>query len=498
MGTKANDYPHPDELPKLVDLFKKRMAGEDIPNVYETMLLSKEGKKLNVEVNVGVISYIGKPADLVIYRDISARKKAEEALRESQAKLQSIFSAAPAGIGMTINQTIGELNARLCEITGYSKEELSGKSISVVYPSNQDYLSARSESHDQLREKGHSTIEASWKRKDSRLISVLLSCALLKPGDFSQGITFTVLDITERKKAEEALRASEQRYRLLFERNLAAVYRTTLDGTVLDCNESFVRLLGYDSREEVMACCASEFYFDVADREGFIEKLRRQGTLTNFEFRMRRRDGSSVWILENVSLIEEEEGVPAYTQGTSIDITERKRAEELLRTSEAQLSNAMKIAKLGYWEYDVAKDLFTFNDHFYAIFRTTAEQVGGYTMSSARYAELFVHPDDMAVVGIEIQKALETTDPHFSRQLEHRIIYADGETGYIAVRFFIVKDDQGRTVKTYGANQDITERKKAEEAIRTERDKLENVTKNIGVGLAIVSKDYQTVWANEF
>jgi len=80
---------------------------------------------------------------------------------------------------------------------------------------------------------------------------------------------------------------------------------------------------------------------------------------------------------------------------------ERKRAEEALRTSEAQLSNAMEIARLGYWEYDVADDLFTFNDHFYAIFRTTAEKVGGYKMSSAQYAKRFVHPDDVAVVGAD-------------------------------------------------------------------------------------------------
>ncbi len=141
---------------------------------------------------------------------------------------------------------------------------------------------------------------------------------------------------------------------------------------------------------------------------------------------------------------------------------ERKQAEEKLRTSEAQLSNAMEIAKLGYWEYDVADDVFTFNDHFYAIFRTSAEKVGGYRLPSAEYARRFVHPDDMAMVGIETRKAIETTDPHFSRQLEHRIIYADGSVGYISVRFFVVKDAHGRTVKTFGANQDITERKLAE------------------------------------
>lgn len=145
-----------------------------------------------------------------------------------------------------------------------------------------------------------------------------------------------------------------------------------------------------------------------------------------------------------------------------VDITERKRAEEALLTSEAQLSNAWRIARAGHWEYDVGSDTFTFNDNFYQIFRTTAEEVGGYKMSSADYARRFCHPDDAALVGKEVQAAIETTDPDYNRQFEHRIIYANGEVGHIAVRFFIVKDRQRRTVRTFGVNQDITDRKQVE------------------------------------
>ncbi len=147
------------------------------------------------------------------------------------------------------------------------------------------------------------------------------------------------------------------------------------------------------------------------------------------------------------------------------DVTERHRAEEALRTSRALLLNAAKIARLGYWEYDVAADRFTFNDSFYSIFRTTAEKVGGYVMSSAEYAERFVHPEDRFLVGAETRKAMETADPSFSREVEHRILYDDGGLGTINVRFFIVKDALGRTVKTYGVNQDITERKAMEDRI---------------------------------
>ncbi len=148
------------------------------------------------------------------------------------------------------------------------------------------------------------------------------------------------------------------------------------------------------------------------------------------------------------------------------DIAERKSVEKALRTSDAQLSEALRIARMAYWEYDVIRDRFTFNDQFYYLFRTTSEQEGGYIMPSARYAQRFVHPDEVTVVGREIQKALETDDPNYQGQLEHRIIRADGETGYLSVHIRIEKDAHGHTVKTYGVNQDITDRKQAESALQ--------------------------------
>jgi len=159
---------------------------------------------------------------------------------------------------------------------------------------------------------------------------------------------------------------------------------------------------------------------------------------------------------------------PAIERGLkeTVERRERKRAEEALRKSEKQLSDAVEMAHLGHWEYDNVNDMFTFNDHFYKMFRTTAEQVGGYAMSSAEYVQRFVHPEDAALVGKEITKSIETTDPNFNRQIEHRMLYGDGTVGYISVRLFIVKNKQGQTINLYGVNQDITERKQAEEQFR--------------------------------
>ncbi|MBI5676319.1 MAG: hypothetical protein HZC48_10940 [Nitrospirae bacterium] len=145
----------------------------------------------------------------------------------------------------------------------------------------------------------------------------------------------------------------------------------------------------------------------------------------------------------------------------------REKTAAELRESEARLAEALKIARMDAWDYDVIRDQFTFNDQFYTLFRTTAEREGGYIMPSARYAGQFLYPEDQSVVGAEIQKNMETTDPDYMGQLDHRILRRDGSAGYISVNIRIEKDANGRTVKTHGVNQDITERKHAEESLET-------------------------------
>lgn len=170
------------------------------------------------------------------------------------------------------------------------------------------------------------------------------------------------------------------------------------------------------------------------------------------------------------------DGQPQYLIGLSEDITEQKEAQAALAASEAQLAEAIRIAQMANWEYDVLKDEFTFNDQFYNLMRTSAEQEGGYTMSSMQYSGRFVHPEDAPIVGLEIQKSLEATDPDYSVELDHRVIFGDGEPGYVTVRFRIEKDAAGRTVRTHGANQDITARKQAEAIVAKRAAELESVT----------------------
>ncbi len=600
IGTPFADYIYPDDLGKVADRYKRRTAGEDVAPVYEIAVRHKDGSKVYVEVNAGMIMYQGKPAELVIVRDLTERKRAEVALRlekenfrrsldesplgvrivtadgdtlyanraildfygydsleelrktplrarytpESYAEFQKRkqqrergdFSASEYGISIirkngevlhlqvhrkqvlwdnakqflviyqditerrraeealreseakyrelveAISDVIYEIDSRgvltyvspvVRDVLGYQAEDLIGKSlIEFGHPEDRGLMSQRFSDlmggveypmdYRLIAKSG----EVRWVRTRTKPIT--------KANVFS-GARGTLMDITQHKLAEEKTRQSELQFHTVWESSLDGMRLTDEDGNALAVNDSYCRL-ARKAREEIEGKPLSVVYGE--ERQAHIQKRHRERFMSrtvkpHFEEELTLWDGRKAWFEVSNSFFELE-GQRPLLLSMFRDITERKRAEAALRTSEAQLSNALKIAHLGHWEYDVASDLFTFTDHFYAMLRTTAGQVGGYTMSSAQYAQRFVHPDDMPVVGVEIRKALETTDPHYSSQLEHRIIYADGATGYITVRIFIVRDDQGRTIKTYGVNQDITERKLAEQASKRAEEQLKS------------------------
>ncbi|WP_328591252.1 histidine kinase dimerization/phospho-acceptor domain-containing protein [Methanolobus halotolerans] len=197
---------------------------------------------------------------------------------------------------------------------------------------------------------------------------------------------------------------------------------------------------------------------------------------------------------DNVDISENDKHILGLTASAIGREEERKNVEEELHKSQQQLSNALNIAMLGHWELDVIKGIFTFSDEFYSIFRTNAKEMGGYRMPIEDYARRFVHPDDRHMVSEETRKTLDAKDPDFSRYIEHRILYADGSTGYLVVRFFIVKDDDGKTIKTYGVNQDITERKQTADSLNESQTRLKVALKNSPVILFNQDLELRYTW----
>ena len=259
--------------------------------------------------------------------DITERKRAEEALRESEERFRGLFQGAAEGILVANIETkkFVYANPAVCRMLGYTEEELVHMGVSDIHP-QQDLEWVVADFMAQARGERTLASPIPCLRKDgtTKYADVNASRLVIDGKDCSVGF---FSDITERKRAEEALRKSELRYRLLFERNLAGVFRTTWDGQFLDCNEAFARILGYESPREVLAHKAGDLYFSPADREACLAILQERGVVSNYEQCLRRKDGIPVWVLENKSMIEEEGGGPPVLEGTIIDITERKWAE---------------------------------------------------------------------------------------------------------------------------------------------------------------------------
>ncbi|SHO52274.1 PAS domain-containing protein [Desulfopila aestuarii] len=280
------------------------------------------------------------------------------------------------------------------------------------------------------------------------------------------------IDITERKLAEESLKETERIKTGLLEKLNAAQHVAGVGSWEWDLQTDHVwwsdetyHIFGVKPENFVPSFEANGKFIHPDDFENYVNSFDhafQTGESLDLDIRLNAADGQMKHCNAKGEVVCDDSGKQVRFIGTIMDISNKVQSENEKNRLQAQLSNAMEMAHLGHWEYDIVNDLFTFNDHFYKIYRTTVGQVGGYTMPSAEYARLFVHPDDMALVGEEIRQAIEAKDPDFSRSVEHRMLYADGAVGFISVRFFILKDDQGRTVKTYGVNQDITERKKIE------------------------------------
>jgi len=452
-----------------------QVVGQDIT---EKKRVEEELRRKNDELNASCEQIAATEEEIrVKYDELEAK---ERTIRESGERYRALFRNANDAItvlGFTpdgMPSRFTDVNDSACHLSGYTRDELLSMS-----PKDLDDPGEWAEAQEisrKILEQGSLVFERTLVRKDRTKIPVEISSHVFLFND--QKVLLSIFrNIGERKETEQALRESGVKFRALVENTLDGILIIDFAGNILFVNRAGGRIVDLERYEEIAG---------KRNVMEFVAPESREDVLHDFETVARGTDSfvalyhiitetkRQIWLESIGKKIPFENSVAILL--SIRDITERKRAEDALQESRRMLAEAMDLAHLVNWEFDVATGIFTFDDRFYAMYGTTAQREGGTQMTAERYAEEFVHFEDRHLVAGEVEKAIKATGPDYVSQLEHRIVRRDGAVRHIVVRFGITKDAAGRTVKTHGANQDITDRKRAEEALHTANHQLNLLT----------------------
>src|SRR6201988_3453140 len=330
-----------DEEKKILETVR---AGGHISQ-FETVRVGKTGKRIDVSLTISPIKdSSGRMVGVSgIARDITERKLAEEALRASEERLRLAQQVAHIGsfewnIQTGVNTWTRELEA----IYGLQPGTFTGTQTAFENLVHADDRAGVIKLVDAAMKSGQPTQgewRVVWADGSVHWIAGRWQVFMDASGDPSKMIGVNI-DVTERKLAEEALLSSERRYRLLFERNVAGVGIASLDGQLLDCNDGWARILGYQSKDELRGRHASEFYFNPAERQSLVDELFEKQVLFSRELQLKRKDGTPVWVRFNAAVHSDNDR--PILQATMIDISEWKRADEALSGMTRKLIEAQE------------------------------------------------------------------------------------------------------------------------------------------------------------
>ena len=384
-------------------------------------------------------------------QDITERKRTEEALRDSENKLAIIIEFLPdATFVIDLEGKVVAWNRAMEEMTGIRKIDMIGQGDHAY---TVPFYGERRQQLLDLLDIDDKEIASKYQyvqRKGDTLCAETFAPALhggkgayvwatvgpiFDVHGNRAGAIESIRDITERKRAEdtlqEAKRAAENskaRYEQVVSMisDIVCRFDVNAQGEIIGSYISPVadRLLGLPDGTIGNSLDKYFSYVHPDDlpivQEILSEEIQTLGKDKTAEYRLQKADGTTLWVRSKGSAHSQADGrITVF--GTTSDIADRKRVEEELKRTQSNIRIAMDLVKLVRWEYDVETDMFAFDDQFYALWGTTAEREGGPLMSSQDYARKFIPAEDASIVAEEISKALATTNPKFTSQVEHRI-----------------------------------------------------------------------------
>jgi len=469
-ATKAPFYDAEGRVAGVVGISRDLTARKQVE---EELRKAREDLQVQVQVQVQTAELVAKNAAL--QKEIAERRRAEEAALHEKSLVDALMENIPDAIYFKDRQSrLTRVNMGLARKYGLSDpSEAVGKTVFDFF--TREYAQYAYESEQEVIRTGKPLIgwesRQTWPDRPDTWASVTKMPVYDQEGNIT-GIFGVARDITERKFAEQALRSSEENYRLLFERNLAGVLRTTLDGQIINCNESAARMLGFGSPQELMANNMAQFYFDPADRKALMDELMTKGMVANNEACFRCKDGSIRWLLRNANLIKGKDGIPPTIEGTLFDITERKQAaQELERTWNVSLD---MMGLLGF-------------DGYIKRLNAAWTQTLGFTIEDL-LAEPYMslaHPEDRQAAAAQLETLKAGAD---TVAFELRVRTKDGSYRWTEWNAAALKDQE----LLYAAGRDITERKQAEVELRRAKEAAEAANRVKSDFLANMSHEIRT------
>ncbi len=278
-----------------------------------------------------------------------------------------------------------------------------------------------------------------------------------------------------RIEAEKALRESEAKYRLLFEKSLAAVFSSKMDGTLLEVNQAYADMLGYESPAEMKKYNAKEFYTSPEEREKFIQVLKVSDEVKNFELKLKKKSGEIINVIENVGIIKNTENNEQIIHGTLFEVTELRKAEIAVKKSNERFKLITKATNDAIWDWNIEANEAWWNDTFYKLFGFNPEE----TKPTYENWLSIIHPEDRERVAKGFLEEVNSNSDSWSD--EFRCKLADGSYGYFLDRGYILRDASGKAVRMLGAMMDLTDRKKFEEKIKMLARSLESISECVSI-----------------
>jgi PAS domain S-box-containing protein len=414
---------------------------------------------------------------LVVCNDVTSERKARvemaeiEARASAQAKeLGDIYAASPVGLAVFDRDLrFLRVNERLAEINGFSVEEHLGRTIHELLAP--DVLAPIEAIRDRvlLGEWVEGVeLEAPYPEGD-RIGNWLVSYRPMFDGAGNvEQMLCTVVDVTASKEIERSLAASEERYRLACGAFDGYVFDWDLDSGRVDRSEGITRLLSFDEQEcePAVQWWRDRLHPEDAPRstQDVVRVMGNQEDRFETEVRLRRKDDTWIWVVDSGNVLRDEEGRPRRVVGTTIDITERKRAEEDMQKSEARLKLGVEVADLGLGAMDYHAGTITMDRRAAQLFDLPADTPIPREAVHSRF-----HPEDRLNLLPQIARLVGPEGEDFMA-VEHRILRPDNTVVWVSARKSIVHalDDKGerRAVSGMLALIDITALKEAENKLQ--------------------------------